>query len=118
AGSLIVAVIVAAAVLAPWLASHDPQEMQMGRRLQPPSAEHPLGTDQYGRDLWARILYGARLSLLVGLLSVSISALLGVTVGLIAGYYGGVVDLLIMRLVDIFLSFPVLLLSIALVAAL
>lgn len=86
--------------------------------LKPGEKGHLLGTDQYGRDLLTRIIYGARVSLIVGISSVAISMLIGVAIGLIAGYYGGWIDAFFMRIVDIFLSFPVVLLAIALVAAL
>ena len=86
--------------------------------LKPGENGHFLGTDQYGRDLFTRLIYGARVSLEVGIISVAISMFIGVTLGLISGYYGGIIDTIIMRIVDIFLSFPVILLAIALVASL
>ena len=92
------------------------EEMDMGNALQVPGADHKFGTDQYGRDLMTRIFYGTRISLVVGFISVFFSMVIGVFVGLLAGYYGGWVDNLIGRIIDVFLSFPVLLLSIALVA--
>jgi peptide/nickel transport system permease protein len=108
-----------AAVFAPLLATHDPYEMMMEHRLMKPLENgHLLGTDQFGRDLYTRILYGAKVSLQVGIVSVGLSLLIGVTLGLIAGYYGGWIDTIIMRIVDIVLSFPVILLAIAFVAAL
>lgn len=117
-GSLIFLVIFAA-VFAPLLATHDPFKMEMkDRLLKPMEKGHLLGTDQFGRDLYTRLVYGARVSLEVGIIAVGISMLIGVTLGLIAGYYGGWIDTLIMRIVDIVLSFPVLLLAIAFVAAL
>lgn len=118
-GGVIVILLVLCAVFAPIITSHDPYEMDMEKvLLKPGEGGHILGTDQYGRDLLTRIVYGARVSLVVGISSVIISMVIGVTVGLIAGYYGGFVDSLLMRIVDIFLSFPVVLLAIALVAAL
>src|SRR5699024_6283636 len=103
----------------PIITSHDPYEMNMEKVLLKPGEEgHILGTDQYGRDLLTRIIYGARISLVVGISSVIISMIIGVTIGLISGYYGGFIDAFFMRIVDIFLSFPVVLLAIALVAAL
>jgi peptide/nickel transport system permease protein len=117
-GSLVLLVFVCA-LFAPLIATHDPYEMNMSDRLiKPMEDSHILGTDQYGRDLFSRIIYGARVSLEVGLISVGLALFVGVTLGLISGYYGGWIDTIIMRFVDIVLSFPVLLLAIALVAAL
>lgn len=118
-GGAFVLVVVICAIFAPVISTHDPYEMNMSDRLLTPMEDgHILGTDQYGRDLFSRIIYGARVSLEVGLVSVVLAMVIGVTLGLVSGYYGGWVDTLIMRVVDIFLSFPVLLLAIALVAAL
>jgi peptide/nickel transport system permease protein len=117
-GGGIVAVVVLGALFAPVLAPDDPEQMNMPLRLDGPSLRHPMGTDQFGRDLYTRILYGARISLSVALTAVALSVVIGVGVGLVSGYYGGLLDLLAQRLVDIFLAFPVLLLAIALVAAL
>jgi peptide/nickel transport system permease protein len=117
-GSIIVMSVVLVAVLAPVISPYDPNEMNMAKRLQGPSSEHLLGTDQFGRDLFTRLIYGSRVSLEVGLISVGIAMTIGVVLGLISGYYGGWIDSLIMRIVDIFLSFPVILLAIAFVAAL
>jgi peptide/nickel transport system permease protein len=118
-GGIFVLIVVICAIFAPIISTHDPYEMNMSDRLLTPMEDgHLLGTDQYGRDLFTRIIYGARVSLEVGLVSVVLAMLIGVTLGLISGYYGGWVDTVIMRIVDIVLSFPVLLLAIALVAAL
>lgn len=118
-GGIIVVLVVICAVFAPFLSTHDPYEMNMSNGLlKPGEGGHFLGTDQYGRDLFTRLIYGARVSLEVGITSVLISMVIGVTLGLIAGYYGGLIDTIIMRIVDIFLSFPVVLLAIALVASL
>lgn len=118
-GGAFILVVVICAIFAPVISTHDPYEMNMSERLLTPMEDgHILGTDQYGRDLFSRIIYGARVSLEVGLVSVVLAMVIGVTLGLVSGYYGGWVDTLIMRIVDIFLSFPVLLLAIALVAAL
>jgi len=117
-GIAVVVVIALAALLAPALADHDPTRIDLGARLQSPSTAHWLGTDVQGRDVWARLVYGARVSLAVGVLSQSIALALGVTLGLIAGYYGRWVDELVMRLADVTLAFPTLLLLIAMVAAL
>ncbi|WP_103104882.1 nickel transporter permease [Brevibacillus reuszeri] len=118
-GGIIVLAVMVAAILAPLLSTHDPYEMNVKERLLDPlEGGHLLGTDQFGRDLFTRILYGARVSLEVGIVSVSLALVIGVTLGLISGYYGGWIDTVIMRFVDIVLSFPVLLLAIAFVAAL
>ena len=105
------------AIAAPIIARHDPLAIDLRARLLPPSAEHWMGTDFQGRDVWARLVYGARISLSVGLVSQSVALLLGVTLGLLAGYYGRWVDEIVMRLADVTLAFPTLLLLIAMVAA-
>ena len=106
------------ALAAPWLAPHDPFAMDLAHSLTPPSGAFPLGRDDQGADILSRLLYGARISLAVGLAAVTVSAVIGVALGLVAGYLGGWVDLLVMRIVDVFLAFPGLLLAIALVAVL
>ena len=118
AGLLLTLVLVVAAIAAPLLAPHDPFEQDTSRRLEPPSNEHPLGLDDLGRDVLSRIYYGARVSLRVGFSVVFLAALIGITLGAIAGYFGGILDVLVMRLCDILLSFPGILLAIALVAVL
>jgi ABC-type dipeptide/oligopeptide/nickel transport system permease subunit len=117
-GAAVVIAIVVAAVGAPVLARANPIALDLVGRLEPPSAAHWLGTDGEGRDVWARLVYGARISLAVGCISQAIAVGLGVTMGLLAGYYGRWVDEIIMRLADITLAFPTLLLLIAMVAAL
>jgi ABC-type dipeptide/oligopeptide/nickel transport system permease subunit len=117
-GLVIVTLIVFAAAFAPWIARHDPLAIDLGRMLSPPSWEHWMGTDIQGRDVWARLVYGARISIAVGVISQGIALALGVVLGLLAGYYGRWVDELVMRLADITLAFPTLLLLIAMVAAL
>ncbi|GFZ82153.1 peptide ABC transporter permease [Compostibacillus humi] len=117
-GFTIISLVILAAIFAPYLTPYDPTEMDMSKRLISPNSEHLLGTDEFGRDLLTRLLYGARVSLFVGFISVSVAMTIGVLLGLISGYYGKWVDTIIMRIVDIFLSFPVILLAIALVAAL
>jgi peptide/nickel transport system permease protein len=92
--------------LAPWLASSDPETVSLGDRLLPPGAAHWLGTDEYGRDVLTRLLYGGRVSLAVGVTSMGASMVLGVVVGAVAGYAGGVTDVLLMRLTDGMLSVP------------
>jgi peptide/nickel transport system permease protein len=123
AGALLL-LIVASAVLAPWLAPYDPLAVDIQHRLVPPvwmdggTPKHPLGTDQIGRDLLARMLYGGRVSLVVGVTAVLISATIGVLTGLAAGYFGPRVDWLIMALVNVMLSFPFVLLALAVIAVL
>jgi ABC-type dipeptide/oligopeptide/nickel transport system permease subunit len=106
------------ALAAPVVARHDPFGVDLINQLQAPSATHWFGTDVQGRDVWARLVYGARISLSVGIISQGIALALGVALGLLAGYYGKWVDEAVMRLADVTLAFPTLLLLIALVAAL
>ncbi|MBB1595880.1 ABC transporter permease [Achromobacter sp. UMC46] len=110
--------IVLAAVFAPWLAPHDPLQQNIAYRLEPPSAEFWLGTDSYGRDVLSRLIYGARVSLLVGFVAILIAMCIGSALGILAGYLGGLVDQLIMGLVDVLLSFPTLLLGLMVAAML
>jgi len=114
----IIGLLVAAALAAPLIARYDPTRIDLVHQFQPPSLAHFMGTDVQGRDIWARVLFGARISLTVGVVSQLIALAIGVTLGLIAGYYGRWVDELIMRLADITLAFPTLLLLIAMAAAL
>jgi ABC-type dipeptide/oligopeptide/nickel transport system permease subunit len=121
-GTVIIAVAGGAAVLAPLVAPHDPYLQAVTARLIPPvwdaagSWSHPLGTDPLGRDLLSRIVYGARVSISAGALAVAVSMLLGVCMGLLAGYYGGSADAVISNLVNLMLAFPFLLLALAAVA--
>jgi ABC-type dipeptide/oligopeptide/nickel transport system permease subunit len=117
-GLVVVILLIVAATAAPLIAGHDPTTIELTNQLAAPSLEHPLGTDYHGRDIWARIVYGARISLAAGIISQTIAVLLGVSAGLIAGFYGRWVDDIVMRLADITLAFPTLLLLIAMVAAL
>jgi peptide/nickel transport system permease protein len=117
-GFVIVIVVVVAAVVGPLVVAADPATQELALRLQGPTRAHPLGLDELGRDILARLLAGARLSLLVGLSVVSVSATIGLTVGSIAGYFGGRLDDLLGRAMDILLAFPGILLAIALVAVL
>ena len=117
-GFVLVLLVILVAIFAPYLSIHDPYEMNFDRRLELPSTSYWMGTDNFGRDLWSRIALGTRVSAIIAILSVSVSAILGTLVGLYAGYKGGWFDLVIMRIVDIFLGFPVLILALALVAAL
>ncbi|HET7599006.1 MAG TPA: ABC transporter permease [Gemmatimonadales bacterium] len=117
-GLVLVAVLVIAALFAPWLAPHDPIRGDLqGAYLLRPGPHHLLGTDTQGRDVLSRVLYGARLSLAVGVISQSVAVTLGVLLGLVAGFYGRWVDALVMRLADVTLAFPTLLLLIAVAAA-
>jgi peptide/nickel transport system permease protein len=115
AGGLVVC-LVALAVAAPLLAPWDPHRPDVKRILQPPSPPHPLGTDQLGRDVLSRMLYGARVSLAVGFVSVGIATAVGLVLGALAGYNGGSVDAVIMRLVDLMLVFPSFFLLLAVLA--
>ena len=117
-GGGVIAFLAMLAVAAPIFARNDPFSIDLVSSLQPPSFEHWFGTDIQGRDVWARLVYGARVSLSVGIGAQGISLTLGVILGLVAGYYGRWVDELVMRLADVTLAFPTLLLLIALVAAL
>ncbi len=115
-GGIIILAFILCAISAPLLAPYDPYEQDLYKRLKPPGSENLLGTDDFGRDLLSRIIYGSRLSLMIGVISVSIALTVGVTLGLISGYYGGAIDSLIMRIMDIMLAFPAILLAIAIVA--
>ncbi len=112
-----IALMLLLAILAPLVSRWDPTGIALANQLQPPSSAHWLGTDLQGRDVWARLVYGARISLSVGFLSQGISLAIGLTLGLIAGFYGKWVDEGVMRLADVTLAFPSLLLLIALAAA-
>jgi peptide/nickel transport system permease protein len=118
AGSVIVAIVVLSAVFAPWIAPYSPVDTDLYSRLKPPSLTHPLGTDELGRDVLSRIIWGARVSLKVGVISVSIGMILGVLLGLVGGYFGGVTEKTIFSFVDLLLSMPSLLLALAIVATL
>lgn len=117
-GALLVAGVFLTALLAPWLAPMDPDEQSLGERLEPPGEERPLGRDELGRDVLSRLIWGARVSVSVGLSVVVLAGLAGTAIGAVAGFAGGRVDSLLMRLTDVFLAFPGILLAIALVAVL
>jgi peptide/nickel transport system permease protein len=117
-GLVILAALASLAVSAPWLSPRDPIKTAPREALQAPGARFVLGSDQYGRDVASRALHGARLSLTVGLIAVSIAVGLGTPVGLLSGYYGGRVDGLVMRVVDVLLAFPGILLALAIVSVL
>ncbi len=110
------AVVVAIAILAPVLATHDPIEQNILEKLKGPSAEFILGTDGFGRDIWSRLVYGARLSLWIGGVSILIAMVVGSLIGMVAGYFGGRLDIAIMQVMDVLLSFPSLILGLMVVA--
>jgi peptide/nickel transport system permease protein len=117
-GLVLVLALVVLAVLAPWIAPHPPTVGDLAQRLQPPSATHWFGTDDQGRDIFSRLLHGSRITLFVVVLVAVLAAPIGLLVGTAAGYAGGWVDALLMRITDIFLAFPRLILALAFVAAL
>lgn len=123
-GLFIVLVLIVCAIFAPLIAPFDPNEQNLAMRLLPPIYENGansayiLGTDDFGRDLLSRIIYGARVSIMIGFISVVISLAIGLLLGILAGYYGGLIDLIIMRIVDIMLAIPAILLAIVIVAIL
>jgi ABC-type dipeptide/oligopeptide/nickel transport system permease subunit len=118
AGALVVLILVLAAVLAPTLAPHDPGKQYYEHMLEAPTQLFPLGTDQLGRDIYSRLLFGARLSLAVAAAGVVVGAVLGIPLGLVAGYYGKWWDTVIMRVMDVLLAFPGILLAIGIIAVL
>lgn len=117
-GLLLTVLLALTALMAPLVAPHDPDEQTdiVATRYQPPSVEHPMGTDRFGRDVFSRVVYGARISLMIGFLAVAIAISIGTAVGAIAGFLGGWLDTTLMRGVDLLLSFPRLVLLITLVA--
>ena len=115
-GGVVVVILVALALLAPGIAPWDPNRPDVRKILDAPSKAHPLGTDQLGRDVLSRMLYGARVSLAVGFVSVGIATMIGIALGAAAGYHGGTIDALVMRLVDLMLVFPRLFLLLAVLA--
>ncbi len=118
AGLVIVLITVLAALAGPLLSPYDPAAQELARRLEAPSLSHPFGLDELGRDILARLMQGARISLLVGLAVVSVSSTVGMFFGSIAGYFGGRIDDAISRVIDVLMAFPGILLAIALVAVL
>ena len=117
-GGVVLAAVVSVALLAPVLATHDPIANNLTDRLQPPSRAHLFGTDDFGRDVWSRVVWGARVSLVVALIVVGVAAVGGASVGVLSGYFGGRLDLFTMRVVDMMLAFPALLLALAVMAGL
>jgi peptide/nickel transport system permease protein len=118
AGAIVLIVMILLAILAPIIAPYDPIAQDSAAIRAAPSAKHLFGADTFGRDIFSRVLYGGRMSLPVGFVAVSITAVIGVALGLIAGYYGGRIDTIVMRWVDLMLAFPGILLAMALVAIL
>ena len=118
AGLVIFSIVVLAALLAPWIAPYDPADINFADKLVPPQAGHLMGTDELGHDIFSQVVFGAQTSLAVGVIVVTLAILLGTPIGLIAGYFGGRIDSALMRVADVFLAFPPLLLPIAITAAL
>ncbi|WP_241236356.1 nickel transporter permease [Brevibacillus marinus] len=117
-GLWIVSIFVVVAIFAPWIAPYDPIQQNMQKMLEGPSLAHPFGTDEFGRDILSRIVYGAQISLMIGTVGVLLAVVFGVLLGTIAGYFGGLIDSVIMRLMDILLAFPSFLLALAIVSVL
>ncbi|MED4584774.1 ABC transporter permease [Brevibacillus choshinensis] len=118
AGLWMVLVFLVVAIFAPWIAPHDPFEQNMQVMLESPSIHYFFGTDEFGRDIFSRVIYGAQISLMIGIVGVLISIVFGVALGTISGYFGGFVDSLVMRIMDIFMAFPSFLLALAIVSVL
>lgn len=117
-GVVVLLLLVAAAIFAPQITRYDPVEITPRDRLLPPGVAHWFGTDAFGRDVFTRVVFGARISLIIGIVSVVIATLLGVSMGLVAGYFGGLSDAIVMRAVDVMLAFPGILLALVIVAVL
>lgn len=117
-GAVIVLVLISAALFAPLLAPYDPTAINVRDVLSPPSWQHPFGTDDLGRDVLSRIIWGSRVSLSVGLVAISLAIFIGIIVGSVAGFYGGKIDAVLMRFVDIMLAFPTFFLILAVIAIL
>ena len=117
-GIVLLALIVLVAIFAPLIATHDPIKQSVLTRMQPPSAAHWMGTDSYGRDVFSRLIYGTRISLLVGFVAIIIAMAVGSFIGILAGYIGGLFDTIVMGILDVMLSFPTLLLGLMIAAVL
>lgn len=117
-GSVLIGGFLLLAFAAPLIAPSDPMAQALYNRLSPPTFEHPFGTDDFGRDILSRVIYGARISLRVGVFAVLIALILGTCIGVVAGYWGGWIDQILMRLMDLLLAFPSILLAIGIVAIL
>ncbi len=118
AGSILLLAVILIAIFAPWVSPYDPREQKVINRLAPPQSDHLLGTDDFGRDILSRIIWGSRTSLMVGLFSVTFSGLVGTFLGIIAGYRGRMAESFIMRMADVFLSLPSLLMGLIVIVAL
>lgn len=117
-GISIVTVLIIIAIFAPYIAPYDPVKINIIHRLSPPSETHLFGTDRLGRDILSRIIYGTRITLQVGIITVTIALIFGIILGTAAGYYGGIIDNILSRIIDIMLSFPYILLALVVVAIL
>ena len=117
-GLLVALLLIVVATFAPWIATHDPVAQNLADALQPPGAAHWFGTDEYGRDVFSRLVYGSRITLYIITLVTVIVGPIGLFIGTVSGYFGGIVDTVFMRLTDIFISFPSLVLALAFIAAL
>jgi peptide/nickel transport system permease protein len=117
-GSIIVLVVIMVAIFAPLIAPYDPYQQDLSIALQNPSSQHLLGTDGIGRDTLSRIIYGSRIALLVGIIATGIAAICGMTLGLLAGYFGGAVNMIIMRFIDALMTFPMIVLAMTIAATL
>ncbi|MBI4687906.1 MAG: ABC transporter permease, partial [Nitrospirae bacterium] len=112
----VVLLLIIIAFLAPFISPYDPADIDVSNILSPPTSSHPLGTDDLGRDILSRMIWGSRISLSVGFVAVGIAILIGILIGAVSGYYGGWIDTVLMRFVDIMLTFPTLFLILAVVA--
>ena len=117
-GGLVILFIILVGIIGPFLSKTDPNAQDILNKLQPPSKEHWFGTDNFGRDIFTRIVFGTKLTLKVGFLSVLIGGVIGIVLGIVSGYYGGIIDTLIMRVMDVLLAFPGILLALAIVSVL
>lgn len=117
-GGVIIVFFILVAIFGPLIIKTDPNYQEILNKLQPPSKEHWFGTDNFGRDIFSRIIHGAGLTLTVGFLSVAIGGIVGVVLGIVAGYYGGLIDTITMRVMDVLLAFPGILLALAIVSVL
>jgi peptide/nickel transport system permease protein len=118
AGFTILGVMLIAAIFCNWLAPYDPYSNDLSITLQPPSSQHWLGTDEFGRDILSRLLYGARTALVIGFASIAIAGAIGITMGVISGYLGGVTSLIVMRIIDTLMAFPLIILALIMAALL
>ena len=114
-GLIIILILIISAIFAPLIAPYDPYKQDLNQILSQPSHDHPLGTDSLGRDTLSRIIYGSRTSLIIGFVAIGIAASVGIAIGMVAGYFGGVISLIIMRIIDAWMSFPLIVLALLLV---